>query len=117
MNSEAKKNDNFIQLKNFLSETELIEHGKIINNINAVVEYHKNGRTKRGEALVSFTMEGEHCGNIDIESDDFPSGIYHTGFSTAFQNYEFDEDSKSLIIRGNSSSMHGDYEVRIIYNG
>ena len=116
MNNEEEKAANYSQLKSFLIETNLIMHGTIINNISTDVEYYYNDRIKRATALVSFTMEGaEHCGDIEIDSDEFPSGTYHTGFSTSFQHYEFDEESKSLIIRGNSSMMHGNYEVKIFY--
>lgn len=113
MNTEKKKAANYMQLKNFLTEAGLIEHGKIINDINAVVEYYYNGKTKRSSASVSFTMEGLNCGNVEIDSEEFPSVTYHTGFSTTFQKYEFNEESKSLIIRGNSSKMRGNYEVRL----
>ena len=108
--------DSFIQLKNFLTETGLITHGTIIQDIEAIVEYKSKRGVEISKALVSFTMEGAyHCGDIEIDSKNFPHGRYHTGFNTTYQTYIFDEESSSLIIQGKSAMMRGDYEVKITY--
>lgn len=114
MNTEKDRNDYYTQLKFFLTDTELIKHGIHINNIDAVVEYRWCKEVKRGKALVSFNMESvDHCGDIEIDSEEFPSSKYHIGFSTAWQSYEYDKNATSLIIRGSSPKMGGKYEVEI----
>lgn len=114
MDTETRRSDNYDQLKKFLIDTGLIQHGTIINNIEAVVAYKYGGTVKRCTALVSFTMEGvDSCGDITIDSPELSVTKYHTGFNTTFQTYKFDVDSNSLIIRGCSTRMKGNYEIII----
>ena len=114
MDIEAKRSENYNQLKKFLIDTGLIKHGTIINNIEAVVVYKYGETVKRCTALVSFTMEGvDSCGDITIDSSELSVTKYHTGFNTTFQAYKFDAASNSLIIRGSSTKMKGNYEVII----
>lgn len=115
MNTEEERIGYYNQLKSFLTETGLIKHGIRINNIVAVVEYRCCRGTRKGKALVSFNMESvDHCGDIEIDSEKFPSSKFHIGFSTVWQSYEYDMNATSLIIRGSSPKMGGKYEVEII---
>lgn len=114
MNKEEERIEYYTQLKSFLTETGLIKHGIRINNIVAVVEYRCSREKRRGKAFVSFNMESvDHCGDIEIDSEEFPSSKYHIGFSTAWQSYEYDKNAISLIIRDSSPKMGGKYEVEI----
>lgn len=95
MNSVKLQIFYYTQLKSFLIDTGLIQHGIHINNIEAFVEYKCRLKEKTGNALVSFNMESaDHCGDIEIDSDAFTSSEFHTGFSTAWQSYAFDETDK-----------------------
>lgn len=84
---------------------------------NILVDEHrriKKSVIKRSDAIVSFVMEGaNHCGNIEIDSDVFNPNDVHTGFSTFFQSYEYNVVTTSLIIKGSSPKMGGEYEVEI----
>jgi len=114
MNSPEEKNFYYTQLKSFLTDAGLIKHGIHINDIEAVVEYKCRKKVRKSNALVSFNMESvDHCGDIEIDSDAFPSSTFHTGFSTAWQSYTYDETDKSLKIKGSSPKMGGEYVVVI----
>lgn len=114
MNDENVKGQNFLEAKNFLLTTGLMKHGCPINSFDAYVEYRFFKRTICGTANVSITMEDTaHNGDIEIDGSGFDKNIVHTGFSTTWQRYEFDRESKKIIIRGSSPLMGNNYEVEI----
>lgn len=56
MISEEKRNINYTQLKCFHTDTNLIQHGVHMNNIEAVVEYKCLMNVRTDNALVSFRI-------------------------------------------------------------
>lgn len=114
MNNETVKSRNFLEAKNFLLATELMNHHNRINSFLAFVEYRFLHKTISGNANVSITMEDTmHNGDVLIDGSIFNPDIVNTGFSTSWQIYEFERASGKLIIRGSSSKMGNNYKVEI----
>ena len=119
MNSEEEKRNYFLEAKNFLLGTGLMQHGNPINSFYAIVEYRFLNRDIRGKALVSICMDDTfHNGDIEIDGEDFSADIVHTGFKIAWQSYEYERESQMLIIKGSSPLMGNNYVVEIspLYN-
>lgn len=114
MNDETVIIQNFLEAKNFLLATELMNHHNRINSFQAFVEYHFLNKTISGNADVSITMEDSmHNGDVLIDGPIFNQNIVNTGFSTSWQIYEFHRASGKLIIRGSSPKMGNNYKVEI----
>lgn len=114
MNEEHVITRNYLEAKNFLLATEVMNHHNRITSFDAYVEYKFKNRTISGKAIVSITMEDTvHDGDVEIDGADFQIGTVHTGFNTAYQIYEFDRVSMKLIIRGSSRLMGNNYQVEI----
>lgn len=62
----------------------------------------------------AFVGSGPDDGTIDIDAaGDVVIEDYHLSFKPAFQRYEFERKSGSLIISGSSPKMEGSYKVTI----
>lgn len=70
MNEEPVKTRNYLEAKNFLLATELMNHHKRITSFDAYVEYKFKNRTISGKAIVSITMEDTvHDGDVEIDGN------------------------------------------------
>ena len=91
MNSEQEKKNYYLEVKNFLLGTGLMQHGRPINSFKAIVEYCFLNKEIRGKAKVSICMEDIfHNGDIEIDGEDFRPTIVHTGFNITWQTYEYE---------------------------
>lgn len=73
---------------------------------------------EQGQCSVHIIRNGMQDGNIEIvEGDGFTAEKHHLGLTNKYQKYEFDADDKSLLIKGCSPKMGGEYSIRLMPTG
>ncbi|MEI8594215.1 hypothetical protein [Photobacterium sp. Hal280] len=80
----------------------------------ALVEFRSKRRNVSEITTVKFIRNGYNDGNITItEEAELTSDYYHLDFSPDWQEYSFNPNDNSLLIKGSSPKMGGKYTVAI----
>ena len=111
-------------MKNFMELSTFCDEWRDFENFNpsffsATVIYNsvKYGRETE-KCTINVYRAIPRDGNIVILSNGvLQSETHHLEVSPIFQTYQFDEDDASLVIRGNSEKMGGNYSIKLTPNG
>lgn len=83
-------------------------------SFKADVLYKYGGREIDQQTSVTIIRNGYSDGKISIdEVGVLSSAIFHLDFYPNYQDYEYDKVENSLVVKGNSDKMFGDYTVTI----
>jgi len=107
--------EGFLAIRDFVDEW----YSDIVNNVGdcsflGFVTYESKFGTENFKTRIRIQRSGYDDGKISLdESGRFVSEKYHLDFSARFQTVEYDEESKMLIIKDQSSKM-GKYKLQIL---
>ena len=105
---------NIISLTNFFSENNLKSDDYGNYKFNGKVEYFSNIKNVVEFSEIKITMAGYNGGKISInEAGELNVEEFHLDFEERFQKYNYENETKELVVSGKSGKMNGKYTVRI----
>lgn len=105
---------NIINLQDFFNFNNLRSDSEGNYKFSGKVEYFSKIKNVVEYTEVRIIMHGYRGGKVSIaECGELNINEFHLDFEERYQNYEYDKDTKKLIIKGNSPKMRGKYEVKI----
>lgn len=105
---------NIINLTNFFSENDLKPDDSGIYKFKGKVEYFSNIKNVVEFSEIKITMGGYNGGKVSIEeTGELNVDEFHLDFEERFQKYNYDDETKELVVSGKSPKMNGQYTVKI----
>ncbi|OYV49079.1 MAG: hypothetical protein B7X10_02270 [Burkholderiales bacterium 21-58-4] len=82
---------------------------------SAIIDYSSRLQNDKSVTEVRFVRNGYDDGRILLAANSVLSvNNYHLEFNERFQTYEYVNETKELVIKGNSGKMGGNYSVTIV---
>lgn len=106
--------ENLINLTNFFNENDLKSDDYGNYKFKGKVEYYSNIKNVVEYPEIKITMAGYNGGKVSIEEvGELNVDEFHLDFEDRFQKYNYNDETKELIVSGKSPKMKGQYTVKI----
>lgn len=105
---------NLINLTSFFSENNLEPDDYGNYKFNGKIEYFSNIKNVVEFSEIKIIMAGYNGGKVSIdEAGELNVEDFHLDFEDRFQQYNYDNVNKKLVVSGKSEKMNGQYKVKI----
>lgn len=106
--------ENLINLTKFFNENDLKSDDYGNYKFKGKVEYYSNIKNVVEYSEIKITMAGYNGGKVSIEEvGELNVDEFHLDFEDKFQKYNYDDETKELVVSGKSPKMNGQYTVKI----
>ena len=106
--------ENLINLTKFFNENDLKSDDYGNYKFKGKVEYYSNIKNVVEYSEIKITMAGYNGGKVSIEEvGELNVDEFHLDFEDKFQKYNYDDETKELVVSGKSQKMNGQYTVKI----
>lgn len=114
MDKEMKNSQAIYDLVQEIQKQKSLMMNGVIINFTPYILYEHNGTEDRERLNVEIKHDTYNYGDIEIsEGNTLKNDTHHLGFSSRYQDYQYDDVNKIFIVSGKSPKM-GNYKVSFL---